>query len=226
MEESQQEDLAKDLEAIEDINEDPEVIEEDIELSEDSSDEIDIDPDMSIDDLDEDEDEISSDATEVSLDDEAGFEEKLANSIEEESKLIQDIEDDENKDVRDSALNFLDDDNAASEFEEIQVDLDLDKDETVTNIKDYTETGASTMTKRKAGLNLVSFEIDENEKAQLEFHNGIKVSFELGDLENGEERTMSILGDKISITKDETGYNVCVSGVTMFYPHGLKAQVS
>ena len=69
-------------------------------------------------------------------------------------------------------------------------------------------------------------EIDENEKAQLEFHNGIKMSFELGDLENGEERTMSILGDKISITKDETGYNVCVSGVTMFYPHDLKAQVS
>ena len=32
---------------------------------------------MSIDDLDEDEDEISSDATEVSLDDEAGFEENL-----------------------------------------------------------------------------------------------------------------------------------------------------
>ena len=107
---------------------------------------------MSIDDLDEDEDEISSDATEVSLDDEAGFEEKLANSIEEESKLIQDIEDDENKDVRDSALNFLDDDNAKSEFEEIQVDLDLDKAETVTNIKDYTETGASTMTKKKAGF--------------------------------------------------------------------------
>ena len=77
VEESQQEDLAKDLEAIEDINEDPEVIEEDVELSEDSSDEIDIDPDMSIDDLDEDEDEISSDATEVSLDDEAGFEENL-----------------------------------------------------------------------------------------------------------------------------------------------------
>ena len=77
---------------------------------------------MSMDDLDED-DEISSDATELSADDEAGFEEKLAHSIEEESKLIQEIENDENEDARKSALNFLDDDDAEAKFEEIQVDL-------------------------------------------------------------------------------------------------------
>ena len=82
------------------------------------------------------------------------------------------------------------------------------------------------MGKKRVGLNLVGFEIDENEKAHLEFHNGIKISFELQDLENGEERTMSILGDKVSITKDESGYNVCVAGLSMFYPIDLKAQVS
>ena len=63
VEESQEEDLAKDLEAIEDINEDPEIIEED-SVDTRYSDEIDIDTSMSMDDLDED-DEISSDATEV-----------------------------------------------------------------------------------------------------------------------------------------------------------------
>ena len=53
---------------------------------------------------------------------------KLAHSIEEESKLIQEIENDENEDARKSALNFLDDDDAEAKFEEIQVDLDLDQD--------------------------------------------------------------------------------------------------
>ena len=43
------------------------------------------------------------------------------------------------------------------------------------------------MGKKRVGLNLVGFEIDENESAHLEFHNGIKMSFELQDLENGEE---------------------------------------
>ena len=145
---SQEEDLAKDLDSIDDINEDPELIEEPVDSSED----LDIDPEMSIDDLDEDEDEISSDATEISADDEAGFEEKLANSIEEESKLIQDIENDENEDERKSALNFLDDDNVEAEFKEIEVDIDLAKDETVTNIKDYTDTGVKPMTREKLVL--------------------------------------------------------------------------
>ena len=231
VEESQQEDLEKDLSSIEDINEDPELLEED--SVDTDSDEIDIDTSMSMDDLDED-DEISSDATELSADDEAGLKEKLAHSIEEESKLIQEIENDENEDARKSALNFLDDDDAEAKFEEIQVDLDLDQDahddietdQSVANIKDYSDSGVKKMGKKRVGLNLVGFEIDENESAHLEFHNGIKISFELQDLENGEERTMSILGDKVSITKDESGYKVCVAGLSMFYPIDLKAQVS
>ena len=81
------------------------------------------------------------------------------------------------------------------------------------------------MTKRKL-LKFGRFEIDFQEKAQLEFGNGVRLSFELSDLEVGDEKTLSIMGEKISITKTADGYNLEVSGMSMFYPIGLQTQAS
>ena len=194
------------------------------ELGVSESDDLEFDADMSMDDIGD--DEVNSDATEILESDEEGFEEKLANSIEEESKLLQGIEKDENEDVRASALDFIGEE-ASEEHQEIDVDLNLNtEEESVSNITDYSEGGANRMSKNKVALSLTGFEIDAEETAHMIFENGVRLSFDLSDLDAGDYRTLSILGDSVSIAKTNDGYHVELSGVSMFYPMGLNAQVS
>ena len=190
--------VEEDLTSEQDIFDEPE--KEELGVSE--SDDLEFDADMSMDDIGD--DEVNSDATEILESDEEGFEEKLANSIEEESKLLQGIEKDENEDVRASALDFIGEE-ASEEHQEIDVDFNLNtEEESVSNITDYSEGGANRMSKNKVALSLTGFEIDAEETAHMIFENGVRLSFDLSDLDAGDYRTLSILVTVYQLQKQTT----------------------
>ena len=168
--------------------------------------------------------EVNDTSMTLSDEEESDFEAKLEASIDEESRLLADEDDDLNQDAREETLSFLESDPAPAASRpqpalSPAVSQAAPKKVSAAPVtafpkkRDVKPAEAPGQEFRLAGLSF------EGQTMRLMFAAGAFMEIDLSQLGSQEERVFTVGGKELIVTQADDGYFLTTDGLRIFYPH-------